>query len=184
MKGRLLALLLGAAFFSGACVPLHGMESAESPAGQAPASATSTSCQQYSYDPSRTLALPLLMDMRAASTSLPGAGWYTNAFIQNNEDWPVPVRLTAWRRGSAVPSGCVEFEIGPNEFIVFSPDNPGLVGTIGIPAIATGDFEGSMTVESSHDVTAVVLLSNTPTGKMGRMGGTASAAYIGLKIGH
>ncbi|MFL5347393.1 MAG: hypothetical protein ACJ8AT_21625 [Hyalangium sp.] len=160
------------------------MKSSEAePTGQPQVGALSATCQMYTYEVDKTLALPLIMDMRTASATLPGAGWYTNAIIQNTESVPVHIRLTARPRGSAASSGCAETELKPHAFVVFRMDNPGSDGTIGIPAIATGNFEGSMSVEADGEVRAVVLLSNTPVGSMGRSNGIATAAYVGLKAG-
>ena len=98
---RILVLLLAGALVSGACTPSPDMEpepSAAEPMGQSLVGTQDAPCQTYTFPVNTTLALPLIMDMRAASTSLPGAGWYTNAVIQNTQDSPVHVRLKAWRR--------------------------------------------------------------------------------------
>jgi hypothetical protein len=138
---------------------------------------------QLNSDPELTIALPRIMDTRANPSALPDSGWYTNALIQNTSSGLATVRLRALAKpGAGYGGGCTIFSLGSKESVNFRPDNPGLFGTVGIPALATGNFEGSMLIETDQPLAVVAQLSNVPVPPMGKSGGTATASYMGLPV--
>lgn len=148
------------------------------------------SSEQAVYDDQYKLVLPLLENKMGTQTgALPGPGWYTSAVIQNTTDEMAWVTLTAYTHDRNA-SGSVTQSIKPRENLVFRPDNAGYAGTIGIPLVAAGNFEGTMVVEADHRVTAIAQLSNLEqiatiggqTVKLGHPDGKASAAYAGLSL--
>ncbi len=136
--------------------------------------------QTVTYNSAYSVALPLFMDTRANPSSLPGTGWYTIAVIQNTSASTAHVRVTAKPKQGVTGGGSVTFTLDPGSTIRFRPDNAGTSGTIGIPAIATGNFEGSLLIESDQPIVVVNQLANNLLGSMGVSGGTAKGFYNGI----
>jgi hypothetical protein len=189
----LMALLAGALLGVTGCViepdvelgrDANELDSAdESKAGTASQPPVDPCNTAFSYDPELTIALPRIMDTRANPSSLPDTGWYTNALIQNTSSNLATVRLRALAKpGTGYGGGCTIFSLGSEESVNFRLDNPGLSGTVGIPAIATGNFEGSMLIETDRPLAVVAKLSNTSVPPLGRVGGSASSFYTGLPL--
>lgn len=132
------------------------------------------------YDASYAVALPLFMDTRANPSSLPGAGWYTTAVIQNMSSTMASVRVTAKAKQGATGGGSVTFTLDPGKSKVLRPDNAAGTNLVGIPAIATGNFEGSLFVESDQPIVVVGQLANILLGSMGTAGGKAKGFFNGM----
>jgi hypothetical protein len=133
----------------------------------------------FSPAPELTIALPLVMNKSGNSSRLPvDTGWYTNALIQNTSSALATVRLRAI--STTGTNYCSIFSLGSEEFVNFRPDNIGAPGTIGIPGLPAGNFEGSMLIETDQRLAVTAKLSNVPMNDMGRTGGTAAGAYMGL----
>jgi len=132
-------------------------------------------------DPERTIALPLVMHKTGISSRLlVDTGWYTNALIQNTSTSLATVRLRAISTEGV--ESCNVFSLGAGTAVNFRPDNKVAPGTVGIPTLPAGSFEGSMLIESDRRLAVAAKLTNIPLELMGRAGGTAAAAYQGLPL--
>lgn len=122
----------------------------------------------------------------AAQSGLSGTGWYTTAVIQNVGSANGTLSLDAFPlTGSATGGGNATTPLNAGSAVTFRPDNPGIPGTVGIPGIASGSFQGSMVLSSDVDVVSVAFLNNAPLGtSLGVTGGKASAAYNGIPQGN
>jgi hypothetical protein len=86
--------------------------------------------------------------------------------------------------GVASGGGTASTPLDAGKAVTFRPDNPGTAGTVGIPGIASGSFQGSMVLSSDVEVVSVAFLNNAPLGtSLGTSGGKASAAYNGVPQG-
>ncbi|WP_146210136.1 hypothetical protein [Vitiosangium sp. GDMCC 1.1324] len=152
----------------------------QAPSLSAPLAAdcTDPSCPSLIY---RTY-VPLLRNTQGTGTGLPGAGWYTPLVIQNTDTVNSALVLL-----EAVPmagigtsrSTTAQAAIPPGGSVVFRPDNPtGLPGVVGIPAVATGNFQGSMVIHSDRHIAVTATLSNAPiSSTLGTAGGRAKGAF-------
>lgn len=175
------ALLAGALF--GGCVMEPGEEPGESSelAGAASLTPVDPCNSPFTPNPDFGVALPLAMSKTGTSSRLPvDSDWYTNVLIQNTSSSLATVRLRAI--SAAGTPYCNIFSLGAEAAVNFRTDNTGAAGTIGIPNFPSGNFEGSMVIESDQRLAAVAKLTNVPLETMGRTGGTAAAAYQGLSM--
>lgn len=119
-----------------------------------------------------------------ASSGLPGSGWYTLAVIQNVSATNGSLTLEAFPlTGTSTGGGTGSSAINAGRALVFRPDNTGDAGTVGIPGIASGSFQGSMVLSSDVEVVSVATLANSPLANMGVSGGKAGASYNGMPSG-
>ncbi|MBA3469592.1 MAG: hypothetical protein H0T53_08105 [Herpetosiphonaceae bacterium] len=121
----------------------------------------------------------------AAQSGLTGTGWYTTAVIQNVGTTNGTISLEAFAlTGGATGGGTASTPLNAGSAVTFRPDNPMAAGTVGIPGIASGSFQGSMVLSSDVEVVSVAFVNNAPLGtSLGVAGGKASAAYNGIPQG-
>lgn len=126
----------------------------------------------------------LITSLVAATEGIAGTGWYTTAVIQNVDTVNGNISLDAYPlTGTATGGGSNSAALAAGAAVTFRPDNPGAAGTIGIPAIASAAFQGSMIVSSDVKVVSVAFVNNAPLGTLGTTGGKASGAYNGVPQG-